>query len=140
MKQNESKPKNTARNVTILIAVLAAVVVAASVAVLLHGRDGGAPTGSASQSQAASGADSSDEAVEGELSYNQLGKILTTIESKAFEYALNGDPVVGCDAIFHIIELRVLFFVNHFFVGESRLGLGVPVDHTYATINQSLVI
>ena len=70
MKQNESKPKNTARNVTILIAVLAAIVVAASVAVLLHGRDGGAPTGNASQSQAASGADSSDETVEGELSYN----------------------------------------------------------------------
>ena len=70
MKQNESKPKNTARNVTIIIAVLAAVIVAASVAVLLHGRGGGAPTGSASQSQAASGADSSDETVEGELSYN----------------------------------------------------------------------
>lgn len=70
MKQNESKPKNTARNVTIIIAVLAAVIVAASVAVLLHGRGGGTPTGSASQSQAASGANSSDETVEGELSYN----------------------------------------------------------------------
>ena len=37
-----------------------------------------------------------DGVIKGELSYNEIGKILTTIESKAFEYALNGDPVVGC--------------------------------------------
>ena len=52
-------------------------------------------------------------------------------------FACCSEAVVGCDAIFHIIELRVLFFVNHFFVGESRLGLGVPVDHTDATIDES---
>ena len=67
MKQSDSRQKNTARNITIIIAVLAAIVVAASIAVLLHGR-GGSVAGDASRSAAS--ADESGETVEGEISYN----------------------------------------------------------------------
>ena len=42
--------------------------------------------------------------------------------------------------IFKVEELGVLFLVHHFFVGECRLCLGVPVNHANAAVNQSLFV
>lgn len=57
-----------------------------------------------------------------ELSYNEIGKILTTIESKAFEYALNGDPVVGCDAINAIANVMLTATYSH--IPDSSRPMG----------------
>ena len=63
-----------------------------------------------------------DGAIKGELSYNEIGKILTTIESKAFEYALNGDPVVGCDAINAIANVMLTATYSH--IPDSSRPMG----------------
>ena len=47
--------------------------------------------------------------------------------------------VIG-HVVLHVIELRVLFLVNHFFVREGRLGLGVPVHHAYAAVDEALSV
>ena len=63
-----------------------------------------------------------DGVIKGELSYNEIGKILTTIESKAFEYALNGDPVVGCDAINAIANVMLTATYSH--IPDSSRPMG----------------
>lgn len=63
-----------------------------------------------------------DGVIKGELSYDEIGKILTTIESKAFEYALNGDPVVGCDAINAIANVMLTATYSH--IPDSSRPMG----------------
>ena len=42
--------------------------------------------------------------------------------------------------VFQIIQLAFLIAVDNLFGGEYRLGLGVPVHHTQAAIDESFVV
>ena len=44
------------------------------------------------------------------------------------------------NTIFQVIELWVLIFIDYFFIRKSGLSLWIPVHHSNATINQSLII
>ena len=42
--------------------------------------------------------------------------------------------------IFQIVELAVLFLINHFLVAQGGQRLGVPVHHAHTAVDESLVI
>ena len=52
----------------------------------------------------------------------------------------NGIPLLAYDFIAQVVEFAVLFLVNHLFVGEGGQGLGVPVDHAHAAVDQAFVV
>ena len=47
--------------------------------------------------------------------------------------------VVG-HVVFQVVELAVLFLVDHFLVAQGGQRLGVPVHHAHAAVDESLVI
>ena len=52
----------------------------------------------------------------------------------------NADGRAVGQIIFHVVELRVLFLVDDFFVREGGQGLGVPVDHAHAAVDEAFAI
>ena len=42
--------------------------------------------------------------------------------------------------VFEVVELRVLVVIDHFLVAEGSLPFGIPVDHTQASVYESLAI
>ena len=42
--------------------------------------------------------------------------------------------------ILHVVELRMLLLIDYLFVREGGEGLGVPVYHAYAAIDESLAV
>ncbi len=48
--------------------------------------------------------------------------------------------IFAFNLVAQVVKFAVLFLVNYFLVGQSRLCLRVPVDHTNAAVNQPLVV
>ena len=68
---------------------------------------------------------------------NGIATFLVTMD----DFALNSrcGTVISLNIIFEVVEFAFLLAIDHLFVGECGLRLGIPVDHTEATINQALV-
>ena len=43
-------------------------------------------------------------------------------------------------AVFQIVKFGMFILIDYFFIRKCSLCFGIPVDHTHATINQSLFI
>ena len=48
--------------------------------------------------------------------------------------------VFTLDIVTQVVELAVLLLVDNLFVGEGGEGLGVPVDHAHAAVDEPLVV
>ena len=50
--------------------------------------------------------------------------------------------IFGCigNVVFQIIQFALFVTVDHLFGRKHRLGLGVPVDHTKTTVNQTFFV
>ena len=57
------------------------------------------------------------------------------------DFALNSrcGTVISLNIILEVVEFAFLLAIDHLFVGECGLRLGIPVDHTEATIDQPFV-
>ena len=42
--------------------------------------------------------------------------------------------------VFYIVQFRPYFFVDHFFIRQSRLALWIPVYHADAAVNEAFVV
>ena len=42
--------------------------------------------------------------------------------------------------VFQVVQLAVLLLIDHLLITQSSLSLGVPVYHTYATVDKTLVV
>ena len=57
--------------------------------------------------------------------------------------AFPSDKIAGhaiCHIVLHVVQLCVLLLIDHFLVGEGSEGLGIPVDHAHATIDEALAV
>ena len=54
----------------------------------------------------------------------------------------HGDPtvVLPSNGVTHVVELAMLFSVNHLLVTQRRQSHRVPIDHAHPSVNQSLVV
>ena len=60
-----------------------------------------------------------------------------------YDFALRSGGVdiglVG-QVVFQIEEMAVLLLIDHFFIGQGGQGLGIPVDHAHAAIDEPFVV
>ena len=68
---------------------------------------------------------------------NGIATFLVTMD----DFALNSrcGTVISLNIILEVVEFAFLLAIDHLFVGECGLRLGIPVDHTEATIDQPFV-
>ena len=52
---------------------------------------------------------------------------------------LAGEVVIG-HVVPEVVELAVLLLIDYFLVAEGGQGLGVPVDHAHAAVDESFII
>ena len=70
-------------------------------------------------------------------SYNSVIALVVLVHHVAFLYLLT---ILLYYVILQVVKFGVLILVDNLLIRKCSLCLRIPVDHTYATINQSLVI
>ena len=70
-------------------------------------------------------------------SYNSVIALVVIVHHVAFLYLLT---ILLYYVILQVVKFGVLILVDNLLIRKCSLCLRIPVDHTYATINQSLVI
>ena len=69
--------------------------------------------------------------------HNGVASFLIAVDD--FAFCAGAGAVIVHNVVFEIVEFAFLFAINDLFVGKCSLGFGIPVDHTEATIDKSLV-